>query len=278
MEFDAPPPEVAGETPTQPVEAGAACAHAPENMEQKVPNDAEELKARIDAMGEWAAKTQSQIRGLASGLKVLEDRTAGFQTLQESVDLIANQVAQDQHSDPIDRVDGAIGYQPLPEQQASLFAALAEWQVTAAPLEKGQTANIETRSGGKVSYRYADIAAVSEIARSAGTFGLAHFHREIVLNGQSFIRTYLLHKAGGWISCDVPLLIKENSLISSLQQWAGASTMARRYGLFMVLGIAAAEDDDDGASAGNRSRNSPPAAAATQGAGPRPVSARTTTR
>jgi hypothetical protein len=278
MEFSTPSPVAGGDPVARPEQVAATGDQPQAEIEPKASEGAEELKTRIDAMGEWAAKTQSQIRGLASGLKILEDRTAGLEILQESMDVIASQIAQGHHSDHADRVDGAVGYQPTPDQQALLFAALADWQVSAAPLEKGQTANIETRNGGKVSYRYADIAAVSEIARSAGSHGLAHFHREIVLNGQSFIRTYLLHKGGGWISCDVPLLIKENTLISSLQQWAGASTMARRYGLFMVLGIAAAEDDDDGASAGNRSRNLPPAAAASQGTAPRPAQARTTTR
>lgn len=227
------------------------------------------LMGRLNAMGEWAAKTQSQIKACSSGLQVLNERTSQIATIQESVDLIAAQVAEFQRSDPGSRVDGAIGYQPTPEQQAQLFAALAEWQQGAATLEKGQVASIKTRSGDDVSYRYADIAAVSAIARSAGGFGLSHFHREIVIDGQSFIRTYMLHKAGGWVSCDVPLLVKENSLISSLQQWASACTMARRYGLFMVFGIAAADDDDDGASAGQRTRNSAAPAAATQGAGPR---------
>lgn len=278
MEIDTPSPEVSAGGLSRPEKVSEAGNLTQAGPEPQAPAETGDLKARMDAMSEWAAKTHRHIKGLESGLKILDERTLQLQTLQESVDLIASQVAEGSHRDSVDRVDGAIGYAPLPEQQALLFAALAEWQQIAAPLEKGQTANIETRSGGKVSYRYADIAAVSEIARSAGAQGLAHFHREIVLNGQPFIRTYLLHKGGGWISCDVPLLIKENTLISSLQQWAGASTMARRYGLFMVLGIAAAEDDEDGASAGNRSRNPAPPAAATQGAGPRTAPARTTTR
>ncbi len=265
------PPRAVGAAPDSAVSepAGSQAELSSPSTEAETPDQVEVLATRMDAMREWAAQTQSQIKGMASGLQVLDERTSQIGTLQECLDAIASQVAEFHHSDPRDVVDGAIGYHPTPEQQAQLFAALAEWQQGAATLEKGQVASIKTRSGDEVSYRYADIAAVSLIARSAGTHGLSHFHREIVIHGQSFIRTYLLHKAGGWVSCDVPLLVKENTLISSLQQWASACTMARRYGLFMVFGIAAAEDDDDGASAGQRARNGAAPAGATQGAGPR---------
>lgn len=235
------------------------------------------LSARVDSMRDWASKSQSHIKGLLSGMAVLNERTAALEKLAATVDLIGTQVgelssAAAVHAEQLEPLDRAIGYRASIEQQQHLFAALAEWQITAAPLEKGQVANIATKSGNTVSYRYADIAAVSEIARSAGACGLAHFHREIVIHGQSFIRTYLVHKGGGWISCDVPLLQRENTLISSLQQWASACTMARRYGLFMVLGIAAGDEDDDGLNAGRR----PPQASkpAPQGAASRTLSTR----
>lgn len=237
------------------------------------------LSARVDGMREWASKSQSQIRGLLSGMQALNERTAALESLASTVDLIGVQLGELSSAavtaDQVEPVDRAIGYHASIEQQLLLFAALAEWQITAAPLEKGQVANIATKSGSTVSYRYADIAAVSEVARSAGAFGLAHFHREIVIHGQSFIRTYLVHKGGGWISCDVPLLQRENNLISSLQQWASACTMARRYGLFMVLGIAAGDDDDDGHNAGRRpAQTSTPAAGTFQAAATRTPSPR----
>jgi hypothetical protein len=238
-----------------------------------------ELSARVDSMREWASTVKSQIRGLLSGVQVLGERTAALETLRDTVDLIGTQVGELSSIaaaaiDPVDATDRAIGYQPSIEQQCQLFQALAEWQITAKPLEKTQTANIPTKSGSTVSYRYADIASVSEIARSAGELGLAHFHREIAIHGQSFVRTYLVHKGGGWICCDVPLLMKENTMISSLQQWASACTMARRYGLFMVLGIAAGDEDDDAINAGRR--NQPPAGGANQTTSPRAAAARTT--
>lgn len=238
-----------------------------------------ELTQRMDAMSEWASKTQAKVRALGETQQTLEGRLNITDTLQGAVENLMDRV-NDLHSDqPRPLIDGAIGYQPTPQQQGQLFAALAEWQCCATTVGKGQIAKIKTRSGDEVSYSYADIGAVSEIARGAGKHGLSHFHREIVLTGQSFIRTYLTHSGGGWISCDVPLLVKENSLISSMQQWASACTMARRYGLFLVLGIAVGEEDDDGAGAGvvARSRNSSAPAAATQGGATRPATTYRTT-
>lgn len=231
----------------------------------------QELSQRMDAMSDWASKTQSRLKAMEGSLQMFDGRLAGTENLQRAVELLLDQVSDLRSERPRPLIDGAIGYQPTPEQQGQLFAALAEWQCSATTVGKGQTARIQTKSGAEVSYSYADIGSVSEIARGAGKHGLSHFHREIVLSGQAFIRTYLTHSGGGWISCDVPLLVKENSLISSMQQWASACTMARRYGLFLVLGIAVGEEDDDGAGAGvvSRARNSAPAAAATQGGAPR---------
>lgn len=211
-----------------------------------------ELSQRLDSVGEWAGKVLGRLKAVEGH----QQEAAG------QIEALAARAAEVEAATA--PVDGAIGYQPAPEQQAALFAALAEWQFTANAVDKGQVASVRTRAGDEVTYRYADIGGVSAIARSAGQHGLAHFHREIVLAGQSFIRTYLVHSSGGWISCDVPLLVRENTLISSLQQWAGASTMARRYGLFLVLGIAVGEEDDDGAGAGTVSRGRQPAAGPTR--------------
>ena len=210
------------------------------------------VEARLDAMGQWASRVESQLRGLNSAAQVFTSQVEHMAAAQADLE-------QRVTAEKVEVQNGEIniGYKASVGQQMLLYAALAEWQSGARSLPKASKASIQTRSGGTVEYRYADIASVSEEARSAGPLGLAHFHAEVRLGGQNYIRTYLVHSGGGWISADVPLLMRENAMISSLQQWASACTMARRYGLFMVLGIAAGEDDDDGAS----SEPSPPPAA-----------------
>ena len=214
------------------------------------------LASRIDGMGKWAQATQQQIRNLQLLASTQEQLQGQLRAIHESQELLAGRVADIDAAASDLLVDPVIGYQPKPEQQAQLFSALAEWQATARSLEKGRVAEMATRSGGTATYRYVDIADVSEVARSAGAAGLAHFHRELYLNGRSFIRTYLVHQGGGWICCDVPLTIRETGLTSAIQQWGAASTYARRYGLFLILGIAAGDEDDDGASFRSASRSS----------------------
>jgi hypothetical protein len=195
-------------------------------------------------MREWATKVEAQLKALSSDTAMLAGHITHLAEVQAELEQkLSNQAPAEQQL----AGDCSLPYQPNPQQFAALYQALAEWQVKARPLTKGSKARIQTRSGGTVEYRYSDIAAVSEIARSAGEVGLAHFHRQITLDGRAHMRTYLVHQGGGWISADVPLLTRENAMISGLQQWASACTMARRYGLFMVLGIAAGDEDDDGA-------------------------------
>lgn len=206
----------------------------------------EEINERITAMAEWAKSTQNQLKSLMAVTQVHGQKMDAIDELRSRQDVLAQQLLQPvETTEPA--IDPVIGYLPTAEQQGQLFAALAEWQAAAKPLEKGRLAEVMTKNGGVAQYRYADIASVSEIARTAGLNGLAHFHRELEQGNRFIIRTYLVHKGGGWIFCDVPVMSRENRLTSAMQQWGAASTTARRYGLFMVFGIAAGEEDDDGA-------------------------------
>lgn len=248
-----PEPEEIANTQSPGTEAAAQVARPADEAAKAGALTLDLLASRIDGMGEWAKETQAQIRNLQQLTQSQAQLSAQLTSMQNLHEALAAHVAELGSADPSWQVDPAIGYQPTPEQQAQLFCALAEWQTTAKSLEKGRTAELQTRAGATATYRYVDIADVSEVARSAGAAGLAHFHRKLFINGRSFIRTYLVHKAGGWTYSDVPLSIRESTLTSAIQQWGAACTYARRYGLFMVLGIAAGDEDDDGASAGNRS-------------------------
>lgn len=239
-------PNAEGKANTLPAPVTDHAAPVPSPAAEELTLDV--LASRVDGMGKWAQVTQKQIRNLEALASTHEQLQAQLRSIQDSQELLASRIADIDAAANDFPVDPVIGYQPKPEQQALLFSALAEWQATARSLEKGRVAEMATRSGATATYRYVDIADVSEVARSAGAAGLAHFHRELLLNGRSFIRTYLVHQGGGWICCDVPLTIRESGLTSAIQQWGAASTYARRYGLFLILGIAAGDEDDDAAS------------------------------
>ena len=61
------------------------------------------------------------------------------------------------------------------------------------------------------------------------------------LNGESAMRTILLHESGQYIEDVQPLLLVKNDP----QSQGSATTYARRYGVMSVLGVVA-DDDDDG--------------------------------
>ncbi len=219
---------------TEPTLTDEKPAQQPEN-----PGRLQALEKRLAKLGEWALSAQE-----------------GFRGLQEKQDLIAADLASHQAALQTQQqaaaVDVVMGYRPSSEQLILLFEALAQWQFGAPEVEKSARASFKTKDnneggGGKdVKYSYATPGEISSLARTAGEVGLAHFHREVVLADSSVIRTYLLHKGGGFIYSDVPLLTRENKLLSPMQVWSVANTSARRLGLLSVLGIMPSDTDDDG--------------------------------
>ena len=122
----------------------------------------------------------------------------------------------------------------------TLFAALASVQAQLPKIGKGQTADT-----GKYTYRYADLADVSqEILPLLGASGLAFTCRPTILDGQ-FVLTYsLVHFSGEREDGIYPLPSS-----GTPQQIGSAITYARRYCLCAVTGVAPDSDDDDGAAA-----------------------------
>lgn len=223
---------------TEPTLTDEKPAQQPENPRLQA------FEKRLAKLGEWALSAQE-----------------GFIGLQEKQDLLAADLASHQAALQTQQqtaaVDVVMGYRPSVEQLILLFEALAQWQHGAPEVEKSGRASFKTKDnnegggggGGKeVNYSYATPGEISSLARTSGEFGLAHFHREVVRSNHTVIRTYLLHKGGGFIYSDVPLLTRENRLLSPMQVWSTANTSARRLGLLSVLGIMPSDTDDDGNS------------------------------
>ena len=208
-------------------------------------------EARLNGMKAWAETVKGQLKTLQAQIVSLD----GAQTIvAQQISVLDQRTDRTDRSDqelppaaasPHDAPDEVMGYRPSPEQLAQLFTALAEWQAAAPGLSKTGTAKIETTDGKKATYDFATPGDVSALARTAGAQGLSHFHREVVMANSSVIRTYLVHSAGGFIWCNVPLLQKENKLWSPMQRWSAACTAAKRMGILSVMGILPADIDDD---------------------------------
>jgi len=130
------------------------------------------------------------------------------------------------------------------ESIAKIAPALVKAQAACVSVTKDKTGNIETKSGAKYSYKYADFAAVVEQLKPAlrdnGLAMLQWAQRE--QDGITVI-TRVQHESGEWQETDtfIPLAI------ASAQAFGSALTYGKRYGAqaFMLL----PSDDDDGAEA-----------------------------
>ena len=143
-----------------------------------------------------------------------------------------------------------------------LATAMVAVQAELKNPKKDQTADIPTKSGGKYSYSYADLAGVLDSCRETMTkHGLAIFQPVAVERNAVTVSTLLAHKSGQWICSDLTLASND----ATPQGIGSAITYARRYGLTAMVGIAAEDDDGAGASRGNQKQDRKPAPRATVG-------------
>lgn len=181
-----------------------------------------QLECRIQQMSSWAATVGKTVNSLVEQVAIL---------------------AQQASAEASGRDETMLCYRPTIEQLCHLFSALAEWQAAAPVLIKAHSAAFNTRDqSGRVEYDYASPGDVSQLARTAGKHGLSHFH----VFTPSAVRTYLVHKEGGYFYADVPIMIRDNAALSPVQRWSAATTAARRLGILAVMGILPDDADDAG--------------------------------
>lgn len=122
------------------------------------------------------------------------------------------------------------------EQIDKLAEALAQAQGEISDPHKGKEAK-----AGSYSYKYADIADVLKVVRSA----LSKHHIAVVqptlFDGEFIVvRTRLIHKSGQYVESDYPVC----KATGEHQKMGAAMTYARRYALCSLVGVAADEDTD----------------------------------
>lgn len=128
----------------------------------------------------------------------------------------------------------------MPEH-STLHEALLALQAELPTITKDNTAEVPTKSGGKYTYKYADLGAVHD-----ALFPLLNKHGLIwvtapTVNRYGFTLHYqLLHSSGG-------ISGKYYLPQGTPQEIGSAITYARRYALLAVCGVA--PEDDDGAAA-----------------------------
>lgn len=124
---------------------------------------------------------------------------------------------------------------------AKIAAALVAFQAEMPTVAKGKRAEVPTKSGGKYTYTYADLADVTEAAMPIlSKHGLAFVScpRRTEQGGYEIVGT-LLHTSGETLTGALPLS-------GGTEQTMGSSiTYQRRYLLGAMTGLIT-DDDDDG--------------------------------
>ena len=144
---------------------------------------------------------------------------------------------------------------------SELAKALAEVQANLPAIVKGETAKVETKTGGSYSYTYADLADISEqllplLTKHGLSFAACPHLRD---DGQFVLRYALLHTSGEERGGDYPLPLQGGP-----QAQGSAITYARRYVVCATTGVA--PEDDDGRAAQQASQRQ----GSEGGAGPDP--------
>lgn len=146
------------------------------------------------------------------------------------------------------------------KEAATLASALAQLQADLPEVRKGETAEVQTKSGGKFSYSYADLADCNKaVMPRMAALGLSFSAKPTLAEGGFVLRYVLRHSSGEFDGGDYPL---PDPSRGTPQEIGSAITYARRYTLCSVTGLAPSDDDDGAAAtqAAKRNARQPPSA------------------
>lgn len=105
----------------------------------------------------------------------------------------------------------------------------------------------EGRPASSYTFRYAPLETILEKTRPHLADNELALVQAIVVEQEGgkaveVLRTTLLHSSGEWMACDVPIFVGTGDNRS--QAYASGVTYSRRYGVTLLLCVAADEDDD----------------------------------
>lgn len=136
--------------------------------------------------------------------------------------------------------------QPMPLSR--IATALAKAQGEFEPILRDKTVTVVMKSGGRYTFSYAPLESILHAVTPAlSSNGLALTQSLSVVEGKDFVETTLRHSSGEVLCNSIPLFIKEDGP----QAYGSALTYARRYGVTLLLCVAADEDEDGNGAEGN---------------------------
>lgn len=127
---------------------------------------------------------------------------------------------------------------------SALSAALSEFQGKIKQPQMSKEVTVQTKSGSKYKFKYADLSAcMAAAAPVLMETGLSV--AQIIIDRK--LITLLTHKSGQWLKSEVGI-----GSASTYQDLGSAITYLKRYSYCAILGIVADDDDDANAACGNK--------------------------
>jgi hypothetical protein len=195
-------------------------------------------------------------------------RTAAERKAAEAAE--AERTAAEQTGEPQPIATGEVVELELLETRfpPTLADALAALQGMLPSVGKGSEAEVQTKNGGKYTYKYAGLDVVSEaVLPLLAKVGLSFSAKPTMTRKRGFILKYKLRHVGGesdggWWPLPDPTAAVNGKRQYTPQEIGSEITYARRYALLAVTGLAPGGDDDDGKAATQavqQRRDEPPA-------------------
>lgn len=131
--------------------------------------------------------------------------------------------------------------QPAPRSIAKIAEALSKAQAEVVQPEKNKTVEVQTKSGHKYKFDYADYSAIVESVRiPLSKNGIAFTHLiETDDRGALVLFTRLIHSSGEYLESAYPLPRSTDP-----KELGGAITYGKRYCLSAITGCVADDDAD----------------------------------
>jgi hypothetical protein len=132
---------------------------------------------------------------------------------------------------------------------SQISAALTKAVAEIEDIAKTRTAEIPTKTGGKYTYSFANLADVYAAVRAKlSEHGLAVVQEAFSDDRGPLVSTLVVHESGQWLETR-PLRVPAGA---DAQSHGSAIAYARRYQLLAVVGAATEDDDGAAAAAGTR--------------------------
>lgn len=125
------------------------------------------------------------------------------------------------------------------EDMAELYAGLAKAKGEFPEIPKNRVATVKMKSGGSYSYKYADLADVfNAVTPVLSKHSLGVIQPDVT---KDLVTTLIFHSSGATISGTHPIFARQDDKMHPAQAFQAAETMAKRYALTSMLGIATEE-------------------------------------